>query len=56
MLLELLDNPTNVQVRWKYLNEGDFEPVVCLDVQHVNLVASDWEASVILNEISLIVF
>ena len=35
--------------RWKDLNEGDFQPVVCLDVQHVDLVARDWEASVILN-------
>ena len=38
-----------VQVRWKDLNEGDFEPVVCLDVQHVDLVSGDWEAAVILN-------
>ena len=45
-----------VQVHWKHLNEGDFQPVVCLDVQHVNLVAGDWEASVILNEMSSIVF
>ena len=40
-----------VQVHWKYLNEGDFQPVVCLDIQHVNLVAGDWEASVILHGI-----
>ena len=38
-----------VQVHWKHLNEGDFQPVVCLDVQHVDLVAGDWEAPVILN-------
>ena len=40
-----------VQVHWKYLNEGDFQPVVCLDIQHVNLVAGDWEASVILHDV-----
>ena len=31
-----------------YLDEGDLQPVVGLDVEHVDLVAGDWEASIIL--------
>jgi hypothetical protein len=31
-----------------HLNEGDFEPVVGLNVKHVNLVTGDWEAAIIL--------
>ena len=38
----------------KNLNEGDFQPVVGLDVQHVDLVAGDWEAPIVLDEMSVV--
>ena len=38
----------------KNLNEGDFQPVVGLDVQHVDLVASDREAPIVLDEMSVV--
>ena len=38
----------------KNLNEGDFQPVVGLDVQHVDLVAGDREAPIVLDEMSVV--